>query len=386
MVEKQLKELGIEEVVLVLQGGGALGAFQLGVFDGLQQKKYPIDWVVGISIGAINAAIIAGNKPKDRQERLHYFWQKVSRNIPFMPFNSTPMMQKYHNYWSAQRTLMWGQPGFFNPNLVNPWSIVKDTPDNISFYSVSPLEETLNEVIDFDYLNQAHTRLSVIAVNVETGEKVKFDNTEMKLTAKHIMASGALPPGFPSIEIDGCHYWDGGIYSNTPLPTVFSDNRQRQKELLCFSVHLFSPKGVLPHSLDGVLERAKDIEYSSNAKNLIDAYSTVMSLRTAIKELEEYLPEEIKQKDNIKDILDKGHAGHIQLVKIDYRSPTGTELHSKDYEFSKNSLEKHRAMGYERTMEILDEAPWVKECQLGKAVKTYCLKDDLFPFAEDCDL
>ncbi len=256
------------EIIYVFQGGGALGTYQVGAYEALSEHGYLPTMITGISIGSINAAIIAGNKPEMRFKRLLQFWDKISTKIPF-PMLSEYGLSKFHHFCSAQSALFFGQPGFFTPKSINPWLLPSGTPDEFSFYNTAPLRETLLELIDFKYLNEKHVRLCLGAVDLESGDFVFFDSKKEEITVDHVLASSALPPGFPPVLLNGRYYVDGGVYSNTPMSMVldeFADSESQIKNVLCFMVDLFAATGVLPHSMDGVMERVKDIQYSSIPK------------------------------------------------------------------------------------------------------------------------
>ncbi|MGI9570608.1 MAG: patatin-like phospholipase family protein, partial [Desulfobulbia bacterium] len=251
-----------KKVSLVLQGGGALGSYQAGVYEALSSSEYLPDWIAGISIGAINAAIIAGNAPQDRVTRLRNFWEKITAPTSIWP----PFLDGPLGIWqkkaSALSTIMFGQPGFFAPHSPHDWFSV-DLPK--SYYSTNLLKSTLEQLVDFDRINsRREIRLSVGAVNVRTGRFVYFDSEDVAIRPEHVMASGALPPGFAPIEIDGEYYWDGGLVSNTPLQYVL-DYYPRQSRL-CFQVDVFTGNGPLPKNLEDVSERQKDIRYSSRTR------------------------------------------------------------------------------------------------------------------------
>ncbi len=343
------------KVIYVFQGGGALGSFQVGGVEALHLANYRANMVVGISIGGINAAIVAGNPEEKRVEMLKKFWKKITVDIPFLniPFLG---MSKIHNFFGAQYALNLGQPGFYKPKAVSPLLLSKATPEELSFYDTLPLKETLSEVIDFDYLNAGHVRLCLGATDLESGDFVFFDSSKQTITADHIMASGALPPGFPPIEIDGRYYVDGGVYANTPLSKVleeFADTENDIENVLCFMFDLFSASGPLPHSMDGMLERIKDIQFSSHSKRSNALYATAQNLSHAIRFLGSKLPPEVRDDPQVKEILKLGHAHRLDLVHIVYHSKTGTELNSKDYNFSSDSAVIHYNQGYEQTSKLI---------------------------------
>lgn len=343
-------------VIYVFQGGGALGPFQVGGVEALYERGYRAQMVVGISIGGINASILAGNPPEKRIEMLKKFWNTVTVSVP-LPTTPFLGMSKIHNYFGAQHALLFGQPGFYRPRSVNPWLLSQVTPDLLSFYDTTPLRHNLSQVIDFKYLNEAHMRLCLGVTDLASGDFVFFDNTKQEITVDHIMASGALPPGFPAIEIDGRYYVDGGVYANTPLSKVleeFADEEHEIHNVLCFMFDLFSAAGPLPHTMDGMLERVKDIQYSSHSKRSNAIYATTQNLSHAIKFLACKLPPEIKKDPEVQAVLKLGHAHRLDLVHIIYHSQRGTELNSKDYNFSAESAGIHWKQGYQITSQLID--------------------------------
>lgn len=344
---------------LVLQGGGALGAYQIGVYQALQERDYLPDMVVGISIGAINAAIIVGNKPEDRLAKLNYFWNKITHDTLFTHADVAEH-SKFHNLLSANLSMNIGQEGFFSPKFLNPWLFNDLDPTEYSYYDTSPLKETLLEVIDFKYLNSTPVRLSLGAVNLESGEFVFFDNQEIEIIPEHIMASGALPPGFPPVKIGDHYYIDGGVFYNTPLVRVIDlfsgENAFCVNNILCFMVDLFSVSGRRPRSMDGILERVKDIQFSSRTKRFISLYSKIQELTYAFNMLAPTLTEEQKQIPCIAERMENlGCPHHMDIVQIIYHSERGTELHSKDYEFSRASYLRHMEQGYKKAMDMIDK-------------------------------
>lgn len=343
------------KVIYVFQGGGALGSFQVGGVEALYEADYRADMVVGISIGGINAAIVAGNPEHKRVEMLKKFWETVTVGIPLL---NTPFlgMSKIHNFFGAQYALHLGQPGFYKPKSISPLLLSDAKPEELSFYDTSPLRETLSKVIDFDYLNEGHVRLCLGATDLESGDFVFFDSSKQKITADHIMASGSLPPGFPPIEIDGRYYVDGGVYANTPLSKVleeFADTEHDIGNVLCFMFDLFSASGPLPHTMDGMLERVKDIQFSSHSKRSNALYATAQNLSHAIRFLGSKLSPEVRNDPEIKAILKLGHAHRLDLVHIVYHSKIGTELNSKDYNFSSDTAIVHYQQGYEQTSKLI---------------------------------
>lgn len=364
--------MDLEEIVYLFQGGGALGSFQVGVFHALEEEGYAPDWMVGISIGSINSAIIAGNPPTTRLEKLYKFWDLISHHSPpgtFMDEKQWP----FFLMWSALGSLLLGQKGFFSPRELNPWFVTKAKCTELSFYDTSPLKETLHEVIDFDYLNKGFLRLTVGAVDIETGRLQFFDNRKEPLSAEHIMASCALPPGFPAIEIDKKYYWDGGVYSNTPLISIINDLPHKNR--LCFVVDLFDSPGLVPECLDDVLERHKDITYAGQLNTILNFYDTQLFLQKKIATCIKELPEEMRKHSSIKELAKYGDDHNVHVAKIIYR-PTKYEYHSKDYEFSSLSAKRHLIDGYINTKKMLANPNWWKdEDNVGTLVHTR--KEDL---------
>ncbi len=359
-----------DEIVYLLQGGGALGAFQVGVYQALEEANYAPDWVVGISIGAINSAIIAGNPPEDRIPQLYKFWDAITHPIaPQWGILDTEDLNiiKAYNMCSALGTLAFGQKGFFKVRGINPWLVKDVTPDKISFYDTSILQKTLEKVIDFDYLQEGHTRLSLGAVNIQSGKMEFFDNTKHTITPEHIMASCALPPGFPAIEINGEYYWDGGLYSNTPLICLV--NEVPHKNRLCFLVDLFDSTGLIPNNLDEVLERAKDINYAGHLDIMLDFYDAHLLLEKKIIECLDALPEQIRKDANFKELHELGDGHNVHITKIVYKADPH-DLQSKDYEFSNFSAKRRFVDGYMHTKKLLADPNWwqTREDNIGTLV------------------
>ena len=283
-----------KQIALVLQGGGALGSYQAGVYEAMAEYGYQPDWVAGISIGAINSAIIVGNAPQDRVARLRAFWEQVSS--PSASWLDWPLdvWQDTMRRLSAMSALLFGQPGFFRPNLLRCWTT--GTPPT-SYYDTSDLKQTLERLVDFDRINARETRFSVGAVNVRTGNFAYFDNGRQTIRPEHVMASGALPPGFPAIEIDGEFYWDGGLVSNTPLRYILE--RVPRRSTLTFQVDLVAAQGELPSGLEAVSEREKDIRYSSRTRMGVETYRYAHTLRRNIATLLAKLPDSLKNEPEV---------------------------------------------------------------------------------------
>jgi NTE family protein len=346
-------------VILLLQGGGALGAYQAGVYEALTEADLHPDWTAGISIGAINAAIIAGNPPERRVDQLRAFWRFITQppatGLGFFDSGSLAhsagtAARQWANQLSAGNAAFSGVAGFFAPRLPNPWLWPAGTVQATSYYDTRQLESTLERVIDFDRINAGAMRLSLGAVNVATGNFVHFDTTTQTIRAVHVMASGALPPGFPAIEIDGEHYWDGGLVSNTPLQWVVQN--RPQGHTLAFQVDLWNARGDLPTTMAEVTTRQKEIQYSSRTRAYSDRFKHTQIIRGALASLLEKLPEEMKDLPEVQ--LLKGEAEHNvhNLIQLIYRARR-YEGDSKDYEFSRQSMEEHWRAGYHDTVRTL---------------------------------
>lgn len=322
---------------LVLQGGGALGAYQAGVYAALSETRMKPDWIAGVSIGAINAALIAGNAPEKRVDRLREFWHLVS-SAPSQQLPAWFGGRAQQNQWSATMASLVGIPGFFEPRY-SPALLMGGAAPLLSYYDTTPLKATLEQLIDFDRINDCEARFSVGAVNVRTGNSVYFDNTLQRIEPEHIMASGALPPGFAPVHIDGEDYWDGGIVSNTPLQYVL-DQHPRNAPLVVLQVDLFNARGEMPHTLAGVTERQKDITYSSRTRMNTDALAANMNLQQAIADLISKLPPGLRKDPSVLAVQSQLTHEPIDIFHLIYRDKP-YELESKDYEFSRAAVEEH---------------------------------------------
>jgi NTE family protein len=337
-------------IALTFQGGGALGAYQAGVFEALTEAGMTPDWVAGISIGAINAAIIAGNPPERRVEQLRAFWETVSRNLLPAPPIENDQFREVYNYLSAGSTLLFGQPGFFHPRPLPPWLHPPGNEGATSFYSTQSLRESLARLVDFDLVNAGPMRLSLGAVAVRSGNFAYFDSRKERLRLEHVVASGALPPGFPSVEIDGNCYWDGGLVSNTPVQYVLDE--QPRVSSLVFQVDLFSARGLQPQSLTEVLERQKDILYSSRTRENVDSFRRQHNMRRAMRRMLDAMSPAQRAALDVPGVEDMCSDAVMNIVHLIYRRKV-YESHAKDYEFSRRSMEDHWAAGYADTRRSL---------------------------------
>ncbi len=339
-------------VTLLLQGGGALGSYQAGVYEALEAAGYLPDWVAGISIGAINAAIIAGNAPERRVARLRSFWEEITAPTSWWPTGLDPLVDAQRKF-GALGALLFGQPGFYKPR-----GVLDFLPGQklTSYYSTESLRGTLERLVDFDRINARTMRFSVGAVNVRTGRFVYFDNDRTKIRAEHIMASGALPPGFPAVEIDGDFYWDGGLISNTPLTHVLET--QPRISQLCFQVDLFQAYGKLPETLDEVTERDKDIRYASRTRAATEQLTRVHNLRSSIDELLKALPAELRGLPQAQALEDFACETEMDIVQLIYR-PFAPQGATKDFEFSRITMQDRWAQGRADAEVNLRAAPWL---------------------------
>jgi NTE family protein len=336
-----------ESVALLLQGGGALGAYQAGVYEALLAKGVEPSWIAGISIGAVNSAIIAGNSPERRLERLRAFWERVTSNDQHWSgywngLVTDGPMRRWLNQLSAGMVVAAGAPGFFTPRTPPPYLRPPGGPGATSWYDAGPLRATLEELVDFDRINTSDVRFSVGAVNVRTGNFAFFDNAEHRIGPEHVMASGALPPAFAPVEIEGELYWDGGLVSNTPLDWVLS--ARSDLDTLIFQVDLWSARGDAPKDLMEVAVRAKEIQYSSRTRAATDSFRKLQRLRAVYNELMALMPPELAATPQARLLARASDPAVYNIVQLIYRSPS-YEGQSKDYEFSRQTMEDHWAAG-----------------------------------------
>jgi NTE family protein len=367
--------------VLVLQGGGALGSYQAGAFQALCNSGFQPDWIAGISIGAVNAAIIAGNEPHKCVDRLKEFWQMVSAPVPWNPVLKGDRSRTVFNETSAAIIATFGVPGFFTPRIPPAPLWPQGSPQSQSYYDTSPLKKTLERLVDFDRINDLKCRLSVGAVGVTSGNFRYFDNLEFRRQGKrigpeHIMASGALPPGFPSIVIEGEHYWDGGISSNTPLDYVL--DAETKKDLLIFQVDLFSARGALPETLLEAAEREKDIRFSSRTRMNTDKNRQIHNARRAVRDLISKLPDELRNDPSAKFLSEAAKENTVTVVHLIYKSKN-YETSSKDYDFSHVAMVEHWEAGVRDVHLSMRHKEWLERPQSGETMVSYDLSGDEAP-------
>jgi NTE family protein len=345
-----------EQAVLVLQGGGALGAYQAGVFEELSDSGIKPDWVAGVSIGAVNAAIIVGNPPERRVERLREFWQLVtSKLMGRLPFDDASVHEVF-NGASAFLGSAWGVPGFFKPRLLPPFMAPDGSPKALSWYDTSDLRATLEKLIDFDLLNSGQVRLSVGAVHIKSGNVKYFDTSCCKIGPEHIMASGALPPGLPPVYIKNEAYWDGGIVSNAPLQVVLDE--KPQSDLAVFQVDVFSASGDMPKTIFDVYEREKEIRYSSRTRFNTDIFVRERRAQQAVGRLLDRLPPELQQSEDVEYLRSVVPRFGTTVMHLIYHKQT-YEAASYDYEFSRLSMEEHWNAGRTAVRRSLTDPRWL---------------------------
>ena len=352
-----------EQTVLLLQGGGALGSYQAGVYQALAEADLDPDWVAGISIGAINAALIAGNPRESRVEKLREFWEAVSTPPLGVPHLASvdindDVIHRFINQTRALGIMLFGAPHFFTPRLLSPMFWPSPKADQLSFYDVAPLRTTLERLVDFDRINAGGMRFSVGAVNVKTANFVYFDSTTHRIGPAHIIASGSLPPGFPATEIDGEYYWDGGLVSNTPLQWVL-DSRPRL-DTLAFQIDLWSARGELPLNLGEAQVRQKEIQFSSRTRAATDQYKSAQRLRIAVANLLKDIPDELRDHPEVKMLAAEADEKVCNIVHLIYNAKSYEGI-AKDYEFSRRTMEEHWTAGYEDVVRALSH-PEVMQC------------------------
>lgn len=347
-----------QQTVLIFQGGGALGAFQAGVFDGLHEAGLSADWVIGTSIGAVNAAIIAGNPPQRRLEYLHEFWARMGQGwfVDPQAADAAAGSETWAGTVNAINTMALGLPNFFLPRWAGGFAFgLPVDPENASLYDTTPLKTTLEELIDFDYLNQSPVRISLGAVDVESGEMRYFDSRQERIGVEHLLASGALPPAFPAVEIDGRHYWDGGIHSNTPLEFMLRDKPRRHS--LCFMATLWQQEDVMPTTLSAVLRRNKELQFASRSATLIGMEQEMHRLRHGIWLLANRLPAEDRADAELAASIELGCRSVYHLVRL--QAPRlGHENQTKDIDFAPSHIEARWQAGRQDVLRVVATRCW----------------------------
>jgi NTE family protein len=345
-----------KRLALVPQGGGALGAYQAGVYQALHEAELEPDWIAGVSIGGINGAIIAGNRPENRVERLREFWETITarRVWLYTPDGDDP--RKARNAWSSWLTMIMGQPCFFKPHLPNPWFSQRGSKTATSFYDSEPLRETLLRLVGFDLLNDENTRYACGAVNVLNGNFAYFDSEQVEILPEHVMASGALPPALPMVQIGTDYYWDGGLVSNTPLQWVLES--AGRDAMLVFQVDLFSARGQLPRDMHDVMARQKDIQYSSRTRLVTDYFRRQINRDSLIRRVLAKVPEDALTHEERSMKEELANTPDVTILHLIYQQ-TAYEGQARDYEFSGTSMREHCEAGYRDTSRTLRHGDWL---------------------------
>jgi NTE family protein len=366
---------GCDNIALVLQGGGALGAYQAGIYQALHEAGLLPDTVAGVSIGGINAAIIAGNPPERRVQRLRDFWEGITARPVNLLAPDGDVARKATNAWSALLTTTLGQPGFFRPNPINPWLSPRGSKTATAFYDTTPLHQTLLRLVDFDLLNSGRVRYAAGSVNVLNGNFAYFDSTRTTILPEHVMASAALPPAFPAVQIGTDYYWDGGLVSNTPLQHVL-DNAACL-HMLIFQVDLFSARGAAPRDMDDVLARQKDIQYSSRTRLVTDYFRERHDRALVTKKLLAKISDNQLDADERELKARLAHMPEATILELIYQQ-AAYETQAKDYEFSAASMHEHWNSGYLDTQRTLRHRDWleVSESDTGLSVHDIHRVDD----------
>jgi NTE family protein len=359
-----------DHTILLLQGGGALGAYQAGAVEGLAEAGIHPDWIVGISIGAVNSTLIAGNPPEKRVAALREFWERASAHSPLVPPSSMEAMRPALSRMTFAATAMFGIQGFFTPRMVPPWVAPAGSPEAMSFYDVQPLKATLQELVDFDLINRQAVRLSLGAVNVRTGNSIYFDNHKMELNPDHTLASGALPPGFPPAEIDGEVYMDGGISSNSPLWYVL-DQDPRMSALI-LQVDVFSAAGEVPKNLEQAQERSKDILFSSKTRFNTNRLREVEELRASLRRLLEKLPKSLQSDPDVERLTEISTRGPMTLVHLINRHPSRNH-EFKDGDFARATVTELWEAGRSDARRIISHPEWCNVTDFGEGLHVYDL-------------
>ena len=364
-----------ERIALLLQGGGALGSYQAGVYQALAEANLHPQWVAGISIGSVNAALIAGNAPEKRVDKMREFWEGVCTSPLGIPYLKSldikdDLTHRFVNQARALNILLFGAPRFFAPRMPSPLLWPSGRANTLSHYDVAPLKATLERLVDFDRINDGAMRFSVGAVNVQTGNFVYFDSTTHRIGPTHVMASGSLPPGFPATEIDGEYFWDGGIVSNTPLQWVI-DSRPR-RDTLAFQIDLWNGHGELPHDLTEIEVREKEIRFSSRTRAATDQLIKAQRLRKSLGHLLKHVPDTLRKDPDVRMMEEEADEKVWNIVQLIYRSKK-YEGCAKDYEFSRRTMEEHWQSGYADTIRALGNPKVLERPTNLEGVRTFDL-------------
>ncbi len=358
------------QVVLVMQGGGAQGAYQGGVYEALHEAGIEPDWVIGTSIGAINGSIIAGNEIPQRLERLREFWSRVETGPPRLLGVLAPM---FGNPSHELATLLTGVPGFFSPNpafLLGPEAAVG--VERAAMYSVDPLRKLLPDLVDFDLVNSGKPRFTLGLVGVRDSQMRYFDSSYGRVGLDHVLGSSAVPPTFPAVRIDGEAYWDGGIYSNTPVEAVF-DDAPRQSSVV-FAVQIWHTRGPEPESVAQVFARQKDIMFGSRSRSHIARQAQMHRMRHIIRTLVGMLSEEQRKSFEVQEFAGYGCTSVMHLIEIN-AEPLDGETNSREYDFSPATIAARWQAGYDDTRRTIARRPWDDPVDPAVGVALYASDD-----------
>jgi NTE family protein len=362
---------GFDHSILLLQGGGALGAYQAGAYQGLVEAGMAPDWVVGISIGGFNAALIAGNPPERRVERLREFWERLSSHAPLIPPPLFDPVRPMLNQLSASASLLFGVPYFFNRRMPPPLFFTPaESPERLSYYDTEPLRETLEELVDFDLINRERVRLSLGAVSLTTGQSVYFDNHNTQIGPDHVRASGALPPGLPPVKLDGDYYWDGGVVSNTPLMYVL-ENLPRMRALVV-QVDIFRPDGELPKDMDEVMRRNLDVRFSSRLPLGTEQIKKLAEMKAALTRLLGKLPASLRNDPDVQKLAPIRNVGEMTIARLTNRGLSHAG-YSMDYEFSRATVKELWATGLEDVRRSVAAIGSMQPTEIGCIARLYDL-------------
>lgn len=372
---ENMKQGNFDHTILLLQGGGALGAYQAGAYEGLVEAGIAPDWVVGISIGAINAALIAGSPPGRRVERLREFWDRVSEYAPLIPPPWMYSIRPTLNQLSSSTAAMCGVPGFFTPRIPPPPFLNPNgtPPEAMSYYDTEPLKGTLEELVDFDLINRNNVRLSLGAVHVRTGKSVYFDNHDIRIGPDHVRASGALPPGFPPVVIEGEHYWDGGILCNSPILYMLND--LPRMSALVVQVDIFRADGELPRDMDEVMSRDKDIRLASKTVFNANYIRDLVEIRTSLKQLFAKLPASFKDDPDVRKLAPLCNTGEMTIARLTNRGLSHSN-HTKGFDFSRATVNELWTTGLDDVRHSITRIKSMQARELGPSVRVYELPDD----------
>jgi NTE family protein len=362
---------GFDHNILLLQGGGALGAYQAGAYEGLVEAGMAPDWVVGISIGGFNAALIAGNPPERRVERLREFWERLSSHAPLIPPPWLDPVRPMLNQLSASASIMCGVPGFFRPRVPTPsFSVPVESPERLSYYDTEPLTKTLEELVDFERINRHQVRLSLGVVSLSTGQSVYFDNHKTRIGPDHVRASGALPPGLPPVQVDGDYYWDGGVVSNTPLMYVL-ENLPRMRALVV-QLDIFRRAGDLPLDMDEVMRRSLDVRFSSRLPLGDEGIKKLAEMKAALTRLLAKLPASLKNDPDVQKLTPIRNVGEMTIARLTNRGLSHAG-YSMDYEFSRATVNELWATGLEDVRRSVAAIESMRPTEIGCIARLYDL-------------